>query len=108
MFIIGVGMLLFIAHALMSSEDIKCRFYGPCAINTVALNTVPQHPLTDEGNFVMSFTPLVNGKNELEIHTVKSPKSKVSYLYVLNDVIKKILILTNRGPRIVPGGCIFA
>ena len=73
----GVGMLLFIAHAIMSPEEVKCRFYGPCAVMCVSLNTIEQHPLTDDGNFVMSFTPLNNGKNELEISTVKSPKSKV-------------------------------
>ena len=70
-------MLLFIGHALFSDSSIQCRFYGPCAVTNVMLNGIQQHPLTDEGNFVMSFTPLNNTKNTLEIQTVKSPKSKV-------------------------------
>ena len=43
----GVGYLLFIAHARITATDCKCRFYGPCAVNSATLNGVPQPPLTE-------------------------------------------------------------
>ncbi len=74
----GVGMLLFIAHAKFTPQEVKCRFYGPCAVTKAILNGVTLSPLTEESHFVLSFSPLHHGKNDLDIHTVKAPKSKVS------------------------------
>lgn len=52
----GVGYLLFIAHARITATDCKCRFYGPCAVNSATLNGVPQPPLTEVGrNLARSF-----------------------------------------------------
>ncbi|KAJ8314976.1 hypothetical protein KUTeg_007126 [Tegillarca granosa] len=59
-FISGVGYLLFVSHARITSRDIKCRFYGPCA----------------EANFVLSFCPLQQGRNEIIINTIPAPNSK--------------------------------
>lgn len=72
----GVGYLLFIAHARITATDCKCRFYGPCAVNSATLNGVPQPPLTEEANFVLSCCPLQNGRNEIVINTVKASTSK--------------------------------
>ena len=47
----GVGMLLFIAHARISLSEVKCRFYGPCAVNGVTLNEAKLHPLTEVRSF---------------------------------------------------------
>ena len=38
------------------------------------------------GNFVMSFCPLHNGKNELELLTAKAPTSEVSGLVKDNNI----------------------
>ncbi|ELU04569.1 hypothetical protein CAPTEDRAFT_207367 [Capitella teleta] len=76
----GVGMLLFIAHARVSKHEARCRFYGPCAVTSAILNGQRLKPLTEEANFVMSFSPLHNGKNELEIFTVNAPTSKAKLL----------------------------
>ena len=46
-FILGVGMLLFIAHAKFTQQEIKCRFYGPCAVTSAVLNGVTLSPLTE-------------------------------------------------------------
>ncbi len=75
-------MLLFIAHAKFTPQEVKCRFYGPCAVTGAVLNGVTLSPLTEESHFVLSFSPLHHGKNELDIHTVKAPKSKVYYYYI--------------------------
>ncbi|CAC5394491.1 MPHOSPH8 [Mytilus coruscus] len=72
----GVGYLLFVAHARITAQDIKCRLYGPCAVKTVTLNGVPQPPLTEEANFVLSCCPLQSGNNEIIIETVPCPTSK--------------------------------
>uniref|UniRef100_T1J1H3 Uncharacterized protein n=1 Tax=Strigamia maritima TaxID=126957 RepID=T1J1H3_STRMM len=72
----GVGMLLFIAHARITSQEIKCRFYGACAVVSVVLNGVKQRPLTEDANFVFSFCPIQNGKNEVIINTVPAIVSK--------------------------------
>ncbi|XP_064617661.1 M-phase phosphoprotein 8-like isoform X2 [Liolophura sinensis] len=77
----GVGYLLFVAHTRITHQEIKCRFYGPCAVTTVMLNGVLQPSLTQvgmkaEANFVLSCCPLNNGKNELVINTTASPTSK--------------------------------
>ena len=45
----GVGMLLFIAHAKITRDETKCRFYGPCAVTSTVLNGVVQPPLTEVG-----------------------------------------------------------
>lgn len=72
----GVGMLLFIAHSRITPQEVKCRFYGPCAVLCALLNGVKQNSLTEEANFVLSFSPLKNGKNDLTINTVPSSSSK--------------------------------
>ncbi|XP_013386274.1 ankyrin repeat and KH domain-containing protein mask isoform X2 [Lingula anatina] len=72
----GVGMLLFVAHARITPQETKCRLSGPCAVKTAILNGVAQPTLTDEGQFVLSFSPLHNGRNELIIHTVYAPTSR--------------------------------
>ncbi|XP_071133532.1 M-phase phosphoprotein 8-like [Mytilus edulis] len=72
----GVGYLLFVAHARITAQDIKCRLYGPCAVKTVTLNGVPQPPLTEEANFVLSCCPLQSGNNQIIIETVPCPTSK--------------------------------
>ncbi len=38
--------------------------------------------LFQEANFVLSFSPLHHGRNDLDIHTVKAPKSTVSTILV--------------------------
>ena len=43
----GVGYLLFVSHARITAQDIKCRLYGPCAVKSVTLNGVPQPSLTE-------------------------------------------------------------
>ena len=40
-------MLLFIAHAKFTQQEIKCRFYGPCAVTSAVLNGVTLSPLTE-------------------------------------------------------------
>ncbi|XP_069130202.1 M-phase phosphoprotein 8-like [Argopecten irradians] len=72
----GVGYLLFVAHARITAQDIRCRFYGPCAVQNVSLNGVQQPPLTEEANFVLSCCPLQHGRNEVIINTVPAPGSK--------------------------------
>ncbi|XP_052244861.1 M-phase phosphoprotein 8-like isoform X1 [Dreissena polymorpha] len=75
----GVGNLLFIAQAEFTSEDVKCRLYGPCAVKSVCLNGQPLAQLTESGNFVMAFSPLVGGRNIITINTAtaKGAKSKL-------------------------------
>ncbi|ESO85768.1 hypothetical protein LOTGIDRAFT_85177, partial [Lottia gigantea] len=34
----GVGFLLFISHARIKQNDIRCRLHGPCAVTSVILN----------------------------------------------------------------------
>ncbi|XP_050394413.1 M-phase phosphoprotein 8 [Patella vulgata] len=72
----GVGFLLFISHARIKHNDIRCRLYGPCAVTGVVLNGVRQPTLTENSNFVLSCHPLLPGKNELCIHTESAPASK--------------------------------
>ncbi|XP_064627542.1 M-phase phosphoprotein 8-like [Lineus longissimus] len=71
----GGGTLLFIAHARFIPE-IQCWLYGSCAVKSVVLNGVVQAPLTENTCFVMSFSPLHNGDNELEIRTIFAPRSR--------------------------------
>ncbi|KAL5011167.1 hypothetical protein ScPMuIL_013472 [Solemya velum] len=73
----GVGYLLFIAHARITGQEVKCRFYGQCDVKSAFLNGVQQPSLTEEANFVMSFCPLNHGKNEIVIQTMPAPTSKV-------------------------------
>ena len=40
-------MLLFIAHSKFTQQEIKCRFYGPCAVTSAVLNGVTLAPLTE-------------------------------------------------------------
>ena len=40
-------MLLFIAHARITSQEVRCRFYGPCAVLCTVLNGVRLDPLTE-------------------------------------------------------------
>lgn len=72
----GVGYLLFVSHARITAQDIKCRLYGPCAVKSVTLNGVPQPSLTEEANFVLSCCPLQSGQNEIIIESVPAPNSK--------------------------------
>ncbi|XP_046555717.1 M-phase phosphoprotein 8-like [Haliotis rubra] len=72
----GVGFLLFIAHARITPHEVKCRFYGPCAVKSVFLNGVKQPSMTEEANFVLSCHPVLPGKNELCIHTESAVSSK--------------------------------
>lgn len=46
---LGVGYLLFVAHTRITHQEIKCRFYGPCAVTNVMLNGVLQPSLTQVG-----------------------------------------------------------
>ena len=59
--------------------------------------------LLQEANFVMSFSPLYDGRNELEIKTVKAPTSRVSTASnswrVINTVVNVVyLIKENKTP----------
>lgn len=40
-------MLLFIAHSKFTPQEVKCRFYGPCAVTSAVLNGVTLAPLTE-------------------------------------------------------------
>ncbi|XP_074644706.1 uncharacterized protein LOC141901387 isoform X2 [Tubulanus polymorphus] len=73
----GVGTLLFLAHTRIAGQDMKCRFQGSCAVKSVILNGVVQAPLTEDGNFVMTFSPLHNGKNELHIVLAQAQNTRV-------------------------------
>ncbi|KAL3882819.1 hypothetical protein ACJMK2_029125 [Sinanodonta woodiana] len=76
----GVGFLLFIAHSMFVADEVHCRFYGPCAVISVYLNEVKQISMTQEGNFVFSFNPIVDGSNQLVIKTMKASQSKAKLL----------------------------
>ncbi|KAK3577828.1 hypothetical protein CHS0354_000222 [Potamilus streckersoni] len=76
----GVGFLLFIGHAMFLTDEVHCRFYGPCAVLSVYLNEVEQTSMTEEGNFAFSFNPVVDGNNQLVIKTMKASNSKVKLL----------------------------
>ncbi|XP_076372716.1 uncharacterized protein LOC143257613 [Tachypleus tridentatus] len=76
----GMGYLLFIAHCRITTSGIKCRLYGPCAVLWVTLNGVKQPSLTEDANYVFSFCPLQNGKNEVVIQTVDAPTANTRLL----------------------------
>ena len=40
-------MLLFVAHASVLHQEVKCRFYGPCAVKAAYLNGIQQLSLTE-------------------------------------------------------------
>ena len=42
-----MGNLLFIGHAMFANHEVKCRFYGPCAVKSVFLNGHRQSSLTE-------------------------------------------------------------
>ena len=46
---VGVGNLLFIGHAVFANHEVKCRFYGPCAVKSAFLNGQKQSSLTEVG-----------------------------------------------------------
>ncbi|XP_060563845.1 M-phase phosphoprotein 8-like isoform X2 [Ruditapes philippinarum] len=76
----GIGYLLFIGHATFSNQEVMCRLYGPNAVRTVTLNGHHQSCLTEEGNFVLAFSPLMDGKNVLTINTIKTKDSKAKLI----------------------------
>lgn len=45
-------MLLFVAHAKFTKHEVKCRFYGPCAVASAVLNGVTLRPLTEVSSHV--------------------------------------------------------
>ena len=47
--VLGMGCLLFIAHARFNQQEVKCRLYGQCAVEKVTLNGVLQPYLTEVG-----------------------------------------------------------
>ncbi|XP_045198058.2 M-phase phosphoprotein 8-like [Mercenaria mercenaria] len=76
----GIGYLLFIGHATFSNQEVMCRLYGPSAVKAVTLNGHHQSCLTEEGNFVLAFSPLVDGRNLLTINTLKTKDSKAKLI----------------------------
>jgi len=49
----GFGHLLFIGQSVFTSEEVKCRLYGPCAVKGVTLNGQPLAPLTEVSSHLM-------------------------------------------------------
>nr|KAG5711227.1 hypothetical protein BaRGS_004871 [Batillaria attramentaria] len=76
----GMGFLLFIAHARINSNEVKCRLYGHCAVTSVYLNDVLQPSLTEESNFVLMCHPLFEGYNELVVNINKDTTSKAKLI----------------------------
>ena len=74
------GSLLFIAHARVNSEKVKCRLYGPCAVRDVTLNRQRQSAVTEDGLYIVTLSPLVNGRNEIVIHTADAAYSSAKLL----------------------------
>ncbi|KAL4232986.1 M-phase phosphoprotein 8 [Mactra antiquata] len=72
----GIGHLLFVGHSVFTNQEVKCRLHGPCVVKSVTLNGHQLPCFTEEGNFVLAFCPLVEGRNLLRISILKSDKIK--------------------------------
>ena len=47
-----MGNLLFVGHAVFGNHEVKCRFYGPCAVKSVFLNGQKQSSLTEVSDLI--------------------------------------------------------
>ena len=47
-----MGNLLFVGHAVFGNHEVKCRFYGPCAVKSVFLNGQKQSSLTEVSGLI--------------------------------------------------------
>ncbi|KAK7461655.1 hypothetical protein BaRGS_00038604 [Batillaria attramentaria] len=63
----GMGFILFIGTTKANNHEVTCKLKGHRAVTAVHLNGVPQRCLSAEGNSVMTFKPVKEGKNELVI-----------------------------------------
>ena len=61
----------------MFGADMKCRLYGPCAVQQVTLNRHKQTPVTPDGHYIVALAPLVDGRNEIALHCSDAPNTQV-------------------------------